>query len=33
MERSDVRRWIGAILIISAGAGKRLFRDFSSRPL
>ena len=30
MERSDVRGWISAILIISAGAGERLFPDFSS---
>ena len=30
MERSDVRGWISAILIIIAGARKCLFRNFSS---
>ena len=33
MQRSDVRGWISAILIIIVGACECLFRDFSSRPL
>ena len=33
MERVNVGGWISAILVISAGARKRLFPDFSCAPL